>query len=219
MAILLSKVRQSVLGDNQGEEWIIRDLDRILEVKVFLRLCALNIRKDAIRILATFYHRDPTFCCVENQEEENSYLLPRASCCPLSPGQVYWLLQSLFTGLSFCSVSDACTPLPRWRGFIESHTPALRSVSQPINMLKGCETGGSHHSMSNFFVFSLLHLLKVRDYIYHHQTYMEMEKRSLPAHCLQRGGVWKGFLWLLETLHECPLHVYMLHSVKGFQST
>lgn len=36
MAILLSKAMQSMLGGNQREEWIIRDLDRILKVKVFL---------------------------------------------------------------------------------------------------------------------------------------------------------------------------------------
>lgn len=60
--------------------------------------------------------------------------------------------------------------------------------------------------MSNFSVFSLLHLLKVRDYIYHNQMYMDIEKIFLPAHCFETG--W-GVGWLPSGFWK--VHIKLKH--------
>lgn len=111
----------------------------------------------------------------------------RASCQP--PVRKFGLLTLPVLTVT-CPVQDLRnphTPFPVEWLYKESHTSSQKSLATNQYAERLCKRGNSPHSMSNFSVFSLLHLLKVRDYIYHNQIYMDIEKVSLPVYCSEMG--------------------------------
>lgn len=140
--------------------------------------------------------------CVENHEGEIVYPLPRLeqsfllAFCHKVKLTDYGSL--CFLWLILGRVLEAHTLPSQWCGFM-SYTSSRKHLPANQYAERLSKTGNRHHSMSNFSLFSLVHLLKVRDYIYRNQIYLDIEKISSPAYCFEMGcgverlpsGFWK----------------------------
>ena len=140
-------------------------------------------------------------CFVLCEKPRGGNCLPPAKTRPKLPAAFCHKARLCSLGslwLILCTVLEAHTLVPQCGGFI-SRRPALGSISQPINMLRGSAKQAIAITACPISLFSLLHLLKVRDYIYHNQIDLDIEKISLLAYCVQMGwgvgrlpsGFWK----------------------------
>ena len=134
------------------------------------------MRRDTCALYCVKNHREEIVCPLPKLGQ--SFLLAfchKATLC--SRGSLLLIL---------CTVLEAHTLVPQCGGFL-SHRPALGSISQPINMLRGSAKQAIAITACPISLFSLLHLLKVRDYIYHNQIDLDIEKISSLAYCFQMG--------------------------------